>query len=228
MSRSNSPRRSHSESFKINNNCLVSSLVEHFQAYVRPEFPHLIGLKSISTTDFQRIVRRFQTYTTAIIHSTSSEDAVEYDELDIFLRLKETWNTDIDEHIAPPAAPIGVPGAAMPLEMTPERLRDKPKFQPTASPLSDKKPIPVNKREGELDLGEELSGFGLQGLKATEDELRDLIADLGLDGDDAGDLLKGLSGDSAADEKDKVDEEEEERPPSPSPDKNVAKATSAI
>lgn len=112
----------------------------------------------------------------------------------------------------------------MPLDMTPERLRDKPKVNYPASPLSDKKPIPVNKREGELDLGDELSGFGLQGLKATEDELRDLIADLGLDGDDAGDLLKGLGGNTAADDKGKSNgEEEEERPPSPSPDEKPTK-----
>lgn len=136
----------------------------------------------------------------------SSEDAVEYDELDIFLKLKESWNPDVDEHIAPPVTPIGVPGAAMPLEMTPERLRDKVKVHPTASPLNGKKPVPVNKREGEVDLGDELAGFGLQGLKATDDELRDLLADLGLDGDDAGDLLKGLGGDSAPNDKAAVEE----------------------
>lgn len=148
-----------------------------------------------------------------------SEDSVEYDELDVFLRLKESWNPDVDEHIAPPVQPIGVPGAAMPLDMTPERLRDKVKAQPTSSSLADKKPIPVNKREGELDLGDELSGFGLQGLKITGDELRDLIAELGMDGDDAGDLLKGLGGE-AEDEK---EAENDEREASPSPEEKPAK-----
>jgi len=33
----------------------------------------------------------------------------------------------------------------------------------------------------------------LQGVKVTDDELRDLVAELGLDGDEAGDLVKGLS-----------------------------------
>lgn len=104
----------------------------------------------------------------------------------------------------------------MPLEMTPERLRDKVKVNPTASPFNDKKPVPVNKREGELDLGDELSGYGLQGLKATEDELRDLIAELGLDGDDAGDLLKGLSGEPGEDD-------DVQREPSPSPEEKPPK-----
>ncbi|KAF8917684.1 hypothetical protein CPB85DRAFT_1431212 [Mucidula mucida] len=147
------------------------------------------------------------------------EDSVEYDELDVFLRLKESWNPDVDEHIAPPVQPIGVPGAAMPLDMTPERLRDKVKAQPTSSSLADKKPIPVNKREGELDLGDELSGFGLQGLKITGDELRDLIAELGMDGDDAGDLLKGLGGEA----KDEKEAENDEREASPSPEEKPAK-----
>ena len=52
------------------------------------------------------------------------------------------------------------------------------------------KVLPVNKRVGEFDVGDELSGYGLQGVKVTEDELRDLVAELGLDGDEA---VKGLS-----------------------------------
>lgn len=63
---------------------------------------------------------------------------------------------------------------------------------PSPSPLKNKQ-IPVNKRMNELDLGDELSGYGLQGLKVTQDELTDLIAQLGLDSGDAGDLVKGLS-----------------------------------
>jgi hypothetical protein len=64
---------------------------------------------------------------------------------------------------------------------------------PSPSPLKTKS-IPVNKRTDEIDLGDELSGYGLQGVKVTEDELRDLMAELGLEGDEAGDLVKGLSG----------------------------------
>ncbi|KAK0208159.1 hypothetical protein DFS33DRAFT_1301689 [Desarmillaria ectypa] len=121
------------------------------------------------------------------------EDAVEYDELDTFLRLKEPWNPDVDEDApAPLVRPIGVPGAMMPLQMTPEHLKSKILAKPTSSPLA-RSQIPVNKREGDFDISTEISGYGLQGVRVTEDELRDLVAELGLDGDDAGDLVKGLS-----------------------------------
>lgn len=127
---------------------------------------------------------------------------MEYDELDRFLRLSETWNDNEDSLLSgpklPPAKPVGVPGAMMPLQMTPEHLKKKILAQPPKSPLSGvgsgKKPIPVNKRVGEMDLGDELTGFGLQGVKVTEDELLDLVKDLGLDDDTAGDLVKGLGG----------------------------------
>ena len=76
--------------------------------------------------------------------------------------------------------------------MTPDRLKSKIMAQPLASPLKGKA-IPINKRVGEFDAGDELNGYGLQGVKVTEDELRDLVAELGLDGDEAGDLVKGLS-----------------------------------
>ncbi len=125
----------------------------------------------------------------------NSEDAVEHDELDIFLRLKESWNPDIDEDRPPPAVkPVGIPGAATPLQMTPEHLRAKHfgNLTPSASPLRTKA-VPVNKRTDELDMGDELGGFGLQGVKVTNDELADLIAQLGLEGDTAGDLMRGLS-----------------------------------
>lgn len=83
----------------------------------------------------------------------------------------------------------------MPLQMTPEHLKRKILAQPPTSPLAGgKKPIPVNKRVGEKDLGDELSGFGLQGVKVTEDELLDLVKDLGLGDIDAGDFVKGLGG----------------------------------
>jgi len=121
------------------------------------------------------------------------EDAVEHDELEIFLRLKDKWDPTIDEdRPAPVAKPVGVPGASSPLQMTPDRLKSKIMAQPPVSPLKGKA-LPVNKRVGEFDVGDELSGYGLQGVKVTEDELRDLVAELGLDGDDAGDLVKGLS-----------------------------------
>ena len=131
--------------------------------------------------------------------NTSSEEAVEHGELDDFLRLNESYDVAVDEdRPAPVVQPIGVPGAVMPLQMTPERLRTK-LLSSSPSPLKGKgTSIPVNKREGEFDISTELSGFGLQGVMVTGDELADLVAELGLDGDDAGDLVKGLSNNASA------------------------------
>jgi hypothetical protein len=137
-----------------------------------------------------------------------SEEAVEFNELDRFLRLSESWKDNEDSLLTgpklPPAQPIGVPGAMLPLQMTPEHLKKKILAQPPKSLLSSgggggssssSRPTPVNKRQGvEVDLGDELSGFGLQGVKVMEDELLDMVKDLGLDDAAAGDLVKGLSG----------------------------------
>jgi len=87
----------------------------------------------------------------------------------------------------PTVKPVGVPGAASPLQMTPDHLKSRMYPQGTAplsSPLSKK--TPVNKRTGELDMGDELSGFGLQGVKVTQDELLALMAELGLDKSESG------------------------------------------
>jgi hypothetical protein len=125
-----------------------------------------------------------------------SEDAVEHDELDIFLRRGEDWDPSIDEdRPMPEVKPVGVPGAVTPLEMTPEPLRKKILAgSPASTPMKGKKPVPVNKRTDEVDVGDDLGDHGLQGLKVTRDELRALIEELGLGGDDAGDLARGLSG----------------------------------
>jgi hypothetical protein len=121
-----------------------------------------------------------------------SEDAVEYDELDVFLRLKESYIVDEDRP-TPPVQPVGVPGAASPLQMTPDHLKHK-MFAQSSSPLKGKgSGIPANKRENEFDVSTELVGFGLQGVKVTDDDLKALVEELGLGGDEAGDLVKGLS-----------------------------------
>ncbi|KAH0838190.1 hypothetical protein J3R83DRAFT_6442 [Lanmaoa asiatica] len=120
-----------------------------------------------------------------------SEEAVEYDELDIFLRLKECWNAEVDEdRPAPVAKPVGVPGAVPVAQMTPEH--HKPKFFPQDpdTPLK-----PVNKRN-DFDISTELEGFGLQGVRVTDDDLRQLVKDLGLDGDEAADMVRSLGGEA--------------------------------
>ncbi|KAF7339591.1 hypothetical protein MSAN_02173600 [Mycena sanguinolenta] len=91
------------------------------------------------------------------------EDAVECGDLDNFLRLKESWDPDIDaEGIQLTATPIGVAGAQTPLEMMPEKFR-KEIISQQSSPLRGKAGTPVNKRTDLLDAGNEFSGFGLQG-----------------------------------------------------------------
>ena len=47
--------------------------------------------------------------------------------------------------------------------------------------------------ESEFDVGDGLSGYGLQGVKVTEDDLLALVEELGLGGEEAGELVKGLS-----------------------------------
>ncbi|TFK56954.1 hypothetical protein OE88DRAFT_1722014 [Heliocybe sulcata] len=118
------------------------------------------------------------------------EDAVEHDELDIFLRLGESWTVDEDDRPTLAQKPIGVPGALTPLNSLPLGHRS-PNPSPGPSPSKNKKPI---NKEKQIDVGEELVGFGLQGVKVTEDDLRELMEELGLEGEDAEDLVKGLSG----------------------------------
>lgn len=114
-----------------------------------------------------------------------SSEAVEYDELDAFLRLKETWEADPDEAPTLAAKPVGVPGAASPLQMT----NHKPSpVSPAPSPLKDK-----TKKGKELDAGSVLGDSGLQGVNITDSELEALVAELGLEGDEAGELVKSLS-----------------------------------
>lgn len=70
----------------------------------------------------------------------------------------------------------------------------KPSFAPNSpSPLKDKE-----RRDKEFDIGDELVGFGLQGVKVTEDDLAELVKELGLEGDDAGDLVRGLTGNTSS------------------------------
>ena len=113
-----------------------------------------------------------------------SEEAVEYDELDRFLRLKENWNPEEGDTTKLEAKPVGVPGASSPSQMTHHR----PSFASQPSPLKDK-----SKEEKEVDAGTLLEDTSLQGIAVTDDELADLVKELGLEGNEAGDLVKGLS-----------------------------------
>lgn len=116
---------------------------------------------------------------------------MEYDELSTFLRLNESHEVE-EDHPLLPQVPVGVPGAASPAQMTPEHHKPAT-FAPSLSdsPLRGK---PANKREGEFDVSTELDGFGLQGVKVTQDDLAALVEELGLGGGDADDLVRSLSG----------------------------------
>ncbi len=134
-----------------------------------------------------------------------SEEAVEYGELETFLRLKETWNESIEEtRPTLPAQPIGVPGASSPSQMAKPAhkalfdLSPASKTSPlrgtgTAGPSALKESL-RKRNESEFDIGDELSGYGLQGLKVTDDDLVALVSELGLGEEEAGALVKGLSG----------------------------------
>ncbi|KAH9009556.1 hypothetical protein EDB83DRAFT_2503313 [Lactarius deliciosus] len=130
-------------------------------------------------------------------------EAVEYGELETFLRLKETWNESIEEtRPTLPTQPIGVPGASSPSQMAKPSHRALFDLSPasktsplrgTAGPAGLKETL-RKRNESEFDIGDELSGYGLQGLKVTDDDLVALVEELGLDGEEAGAFVKGLSG----------------------------------
>ena len=106
------------------------------------------------------------------------------------MRLNESWDTaGSGERPAPEVRPIGVPGAVPVAQMTPEH------HKPRIFPRDPDTPLkPVNKLEGEYDVSTELQGFGLQGVRVTDEDLRMLVEELGLEGDDADDMVRSLGG----------------------------------
>ncbi|KAF8507205.1 hypothetical protein F5888DRAFT_1586733, partial [Russula emetica] len=158
--------------------------------------------------------------------STILTEAVEYGELETFLRLKDTWDETIEEtRPTLPTKPIGVPGASSPSQMAKPAHRALFNASPGGGPSSPLRgatssssassPAPAEtqtkkslrkRRDEEFDVSEELTGYGLQGLKVTDDDLLALVEELGLGGEEAGDLVKGLS--DPTDKADKVKEDE--------------------
>ncbi|KAI9513041.1 hypothetical protein F5148DRAFT_1158283 [Russula earlei] len=136
------------------------------------------------------------------------EEAVEYDELATFLRLNDSWDESIEEQRPTlPTKPIGVPGASSPSQMASPAHRALFRASPGSSPLrgggaassSSSSSAAVENKEAlrrrgasEFDVGDDLSGYGLQGVKVTEDDLLALVQELGLGGEEADDLVKGL------------------------------------
>lgn len=108
------------------------------------------------------------------------------------MQLDDKWDTTVDEERpAPEIRPIGVPGAVPIAQMTPEH------HKPRIFPRDPDTPLkPVNKLEGDFDVSTELEGFGLQGVRVTDEDLRLLVEELGLEGDDAEDMVRSLGGDA--------------------------------
>jgi len=113
------------------------------------------------------------------------EEAVECDHLDTFLRRNETW----DEELSGPSKklevkPVGVPGVHSPSEMNPSH-------KSTVSP----RPTPTGpeggSHGGEINVGDELNGYGLEGVTVSEQELMDLVSEL-IGEEGAGELVKGF------------------------------------
>jgi hypothetical protein len=144
---------------------------------------------------------------TNIHHSysnTYSEEAVEYGELESFLRLKETWSESIEEtRPILPTQPIGVPGASSPSQMakpshkvlfdaSPASKTSSLREGGTSGPAAQKESL-SKRNESEFDVGDELAGYGLQGVKVTDDDLISLVQELGLGGEDSDALVKGMS-----------------------------------
>ena len=140
-------------------------------------------------------------------YTLHSEEAVEYGELETFLRLNETWDESIEEtRPTLPTKPIGVPGASSPSQMAKPAHRalfnaspggaSSPLQRGAASASASSSPASKDalrkRNEAELDAGDGLSGYGLQGVKVTPDDLLALVEELGLGGEEAGDLVKGL------------------------------------
>ncbi|THH34030.1 hypothetical protein EUX98_g180 [Antrodiella citrinella] len=114
------------------------------------------------------------------------EVAVEDDELDTFLRLKEDFVPSDFDPPSPIVKPVGVPGAYSPSEMNPTHRSPSrsPGLSPPASPLAGKGRV--------IQMDEELATFGIHD-DLTEDDLATLVAELGLEQGDASDLVRGLS-----------------------------------
>lgn len=114
------------------------------------------------------------------------EEAVEFNELDIYLRRNEDYKPFEDEKTLLKAEPIGVPGAYSPLQMYPKHA---PSRSPSPSPLALRE-----KEKKEVQAGDTLAEFGLQDVSVSMDDLKALVEELGLGGDEANELVKGLAG----------------------------------
>lgn len=91
-----------------------------------------------------------------------------------------------------------------------------PKYNPPPSPNPAPSPLKgkgKTDKSNMLNAGEHLSEFGLHDVEVSADDLRALVEELGLGGDEANDLIKGLGSDSS---------KKPEQPKAPEPAKPTA------
>ncbi|EJT97761.1 hypothetical protein DACRYDRAFT_111278 [Dacryopinax primogenitus] len=107
------------------------------------------------------------------------EEAVEFAELDQFLRLNEPWNEELEFELNPrlPQQAIGVPGAHVPSLTQP--LSSSTSKSPASS---TRKPRKTDDLEQELD-----------SLNATDDQISDLLESLGLENEGASERPGGIA-----------------------------------
>lgn len=132
----------------------------------------LVHMRTDAFTDFCRIVGLTNVPQYLLI-PYNSEDAIEHNELAIFLRLNDNYDPSVEEdRPLLEEKVIGVPGAtnASPLKFkgipsapasTPSKLGGSSTSPGSPAAMKVPPPTPVNRRN-EFDVGEELVGYGLQ------------------------------------------------------------------
>lgn len=117
-----------------------------------------------------------------------SEEAVEFNELSTFLRLTEDYTPFSDDAPLLHATPIGVPGAYSPLQMHPQHAVHSRSPSPSPLAVREREKKETVKADGVLE------EFGLGDVSVSVDELAALVSELGLGGEEARELVSGLSG----------------------------------
>ncbi|KAI0815086.1 hypothetical protein BC629DRAFT_1469109 [Irpex lacteus] len=116
------------------------------------------------------------------------EEAVEFNELSTFLRLNEDYTPFSDDAPLLHASPIGVPGAYSPLQMHPQHAVHSRSPSPSPLAVREREKKETVKADGVLE------EFGLGDVSVSVDELAALVSELGLGGEEARELVSGLSG----------------------------------
>ncbi|KZO96305.1 hypothetical protein CALVIDRAFT_515133 [Calocera viscosa TUFC12733] len=104
------------------------------------------------------------------------EEAVEFAELDQFLRLKEAWDDELDFAPTLPQQAVGFPGAYLPSQTQPLSSST------SKSPAGKSKPKKTDELEKELD-----------SMDVTDEQISELLESLGLENEGASERPGGLA-----------------------------------